>query len=133
MAYAAKTRQTDTDVRGFLDRAQPPARSRDGHVLCEMMQRISDEEPKMWGPSIVGFGVKAFAYASGHSGQICAMGFSPRKPALVLYLPASPDRHALLDRLGEHSHGKSCLYIKTLADVDADVLEQLIRSSWAAA
>jgi hypothetical protein len=132
MAYVAKTRQTDADVDAFLARAEPAARREDGRVLCELMGRVSGEQPKMWGPTIVGFGVRAFSYASGRSGQICRIGFSPRKPALVLYLPDSPDRAALLSGLGKHSHGVGCLYIKRLAEVDPGVLEQLVRSSWAA-
>jgi hypothetical protein len=134
MAYVAKTRKTDADVQGFLDRAEPLARREDGRTLCALMERVSGLPPKMWGPTIVGFGVRSYAYASGHSGEMCAMGFSPRKPALVLYLGASPERGRLLDRLGKYSQGNGgCIYVKKLADVDMAALEDLVAASWSAA
>ncbi|MBI1198760.1 MAG: DUF1801 domain-containing protein [Phenylobacterium sp.] len=132
MAYEAKTRPTDADVDAFLDAAQPAARRDDGRALRDLMARISGEPAVMWGPSIVGFGVSRYSYADGRPGEICKMGFSPRRPSLVLYLPASPDRHDLLGRLGKHAEGRGCLYIKRLSDVDMDVLETLLRSAWAA-
>lgn len=132
MAYEAKTRPTDADVDAFLDAAQPPARRDDGRALRDLMARISGEPAVMWGPSIVGFGVSRYSYADGRPGEICKMGFSPRRPSLVLYLPASPDRRDLLERLGKHVEGRGCLYIKRLSDVDAGVLEALVRSAWAA-
>lgn len=131
MAYEMKTKPTDADVRAFIDRAEPAQRRADGHVLCDLMERVTGLKPVMWGPSIVGFGSTAYRYESGHSGEICPMGFSPRKTALVLYLPHPPQREALLARLGKHSTGVGCLYIKTLADVDMGVLEELLQVSWA--
>jgi hypothetical protein len=132
MAYQAKTRPTDADVDAFIAAAQPPARRDDGRVLRDLMAGISGEPPVMWGPSIVGFGVRRYGYAGGGGGEICRMGFSPRRPSLVLYLPSSADRDDLLARLGKHAEGRGCLYIKRLSDVDMGVLETLVRSAWTA-
>ena len=132
MAYEPKTKPTEADPRAFIDRAEPPQRRADGHVLCDLMERVSGARPQMWGPSMVGFDSASYRYETGHSGQTFRIGFSPRKGALVLYLPGSPDREALLGRLGKHSTGVGCLYIKKLADVDLAVLEQLVASAWKA-
>ena len=99
------------------------------------MQRVTKTEPKMWGPSIVGYGSYDYRYESGHSGTMCKAGFSPRKAAHTLYLAGSyGDRQAeaedLFARLGKHSIGKACLYVKRLDQVDMDVLEQLVALSW---
>ena len=131
MPYEAKTKATDADPRAFIDRAEPAQRRTDGHLLCDLMKRVTGCEPVMWGPSIVGFDLAGYRYASGHSGEICRIGFSPRKTAMVLYLPGSPERAELLQRLGRHTTGAGCLYIKKLADVDLVVLEELIRAAWA--
>ncbi len=130
MAYEAKTKPTGADPRAFIDRAEPAQRRVDGRLLCDLMERVTGLEPVMWGSSIVGFDTMSYRYESGHAGEICRMGFSPRKGALVLYLPHPPGREALLARLGKHSTGVGCLYIKKLADVDLDVLEDLVRASW---
>jgi hypothetical protein len=82
---------------------------------------VTGEPPKMWGPSIVGFGVNKYKYASGREGEICLAGFSPRKPSLVLYLGEVLADAELMARLGKHKTGKGCLYIKTLDDVDRKV------------
>jgi hypothetical protein len=97
-----------------------------------MMQSATGEKPKMWGPSIIGFGSYHYKYDSGREGDMPIIGFSPRKPATVLYLTASRDSAALLAKLGKHSGGKGCLYIKKLADVDQKVLEAMIGKSVAA-
>lgn len=125
--YELKTRETDVEVEAFLDSVPNPQRREDAKRVCAMMARISGYPPKMWGPSIVGFGRYRYTYDSGHSGEMCRTGFSPRKSELVLYVIAGFERYrALMDRLGKHRTGKSCLYIKKLADVDEAVLEQLI-------
>ena len=131
MAYELKTKETDAAVEAFLETVEPAAKRQDARELTELMARISGEPPKMWGPSIVGFGTYHYRYDSGHEGDMAQMGFSPRKAALTLYLPDSPEREGLLARLGKHSTGKSCIYVKKLADVDAGVLEELVRTSWA--
>jgi hypothetical protein len=127
-----KTQATDASVDAFLGRVEPAQRRADGRVLCDMMARITGAPPVLWGPSIIGFGTLHYRYDSGREGDICRIGFSPRKAQLVLYLAASmPGRDALLQRLGKHSTGKGCLYIRNLADVDMAILEQLIAESWA--
>lgn len=96
-----------------------------------MMERITGHEPKMWGPSIIGFGSYHYRYDSGHEGTACRLGFSPRKAQLVLYVLTESEGEAeLLARLGKHKIGKCCLYINKLADVDMDVLETLTRRAW---
>lgn len=130
MAYKAKTHQTDVDVDGFLAAVEPEGRRADGQAMCALMAQISGEPPRMWGPTIVGFGSYHFRYDSGHEGDSLKMGFSPRKAAIVLYLPSSPDREALLSRLGKYTTGKSCLYIKRLDDTDPEAMRALIAASW---
>jgi len=132
MAYELKTRETATDVSAFLAKAEPPQRAADGQTLCTLMAQVSGQPAKLWGSAIVGFGGYRYRYASGHEGEMCRMGFSPRKTALVLYLSDCPERAGLLARLGRHTTGKGCLYIKALADVDAAVLEELLAASWRA-
>jgi hypothetical protein len=127
-----KTRATDASVDAFLTTVEPEQRRADGRVLLEMMTRITGKPPVLWGPSIIGFGTLHYRYESGHEGDICRIGFSPRKAQLVLYLAASmPGREALLQKLGKHSTSKACLYVRKLADVDMAVLEQLAAESWA--
>jgi len=128
MAYQAKTKATEVDVDGFIAGSAKPA---DGAALCALMRRVSGLEPKMWGPSIVGFGRRAYALAGGKRGEMLAIGFSPRKGALVLYLNHALGWDARLARLGKHATGKGCLYINKLADVDAGVLEELVGAAWA--
>ena len=127
-----KTQATDASVDAFLAKVEPEQRRADGRVLLGMMARISGEPPVLWGPSIIGFGNVHYRYESGREGDMCRIGFSPRRAQLVLYLAASlPGRDALLAKLGKHSTGKGCLYIRKLADVDLAVLEELIARSWA--
>ncbi|HET9160996.1 MAG TPA: DUF1801 domain-containing protein, partial [Caulobacteraceae bacterium] len=130
MAYEAKTKPTKVSVEAFLEQVEPPVRREDGKALCALMAEVSGEAPRMWGPTIVGFGSYKYRYESGAEGVSLKMGFSPRKPKLVLYLPKTAEREGLLARLGKYSHGKSCLYITRLADVDAGVLRELVTTSW---
>lgn len=132
MAYELKTKQTEVAVEQFLDAVPDAQRREDAKKVCATMARLSGHPPKMWGPTIVGFGRYRYTYDSGHSGEMARIGFSPRKSELVLYLSGDYSRHqALMDRLGKHRTGKSCLYIKKLADVDEAVLEELIKESLA--
>jgi hypothetical protein len=127
-----KTQATNASVDAFLAAVEPEQRRADGRILLDMMTRITGEPPVLWGPSIIGFGTEHYRYESGREGDICRIGFSPRKAQLVLYLAVSlPEREALLAKLGKHSNGKSCLYVTKLADVDTAVLEELIARSWA--
>lgn len=130
-----KTKPTRVSVTEYIA-GLPDVRRRDeAKALDTIYQRITGQQPRMWGPSIIGYGSYDYRYESGRSGTMCKGGFSPRKAALTLYLAGSyGDRQAdaddLLSRLGKHSTGKSCLYVKHLADVDVTVLEQLIALSW---
>lgn len=125
-----KTKKNDASVEGFLIGVENERRREDSFVVLEMMKRITGEEPTMWGSSIVGFGSYHYTYASGREGDWPRIGFSPRKQSLTLYvMPGFSNYDDLLSRLGKHRTGKSCLYVNKLADVDMDVLEQLIRSS----
>lgn len=125
--YQLKTTETSVPVREFLDAVADEAKRRDSWKLVEMMARATGAEPRMWGPSIVGFGRYHYRYDSGHEGEMCVLGFSPRKAAFSIYLSCQIDRHArLLARLGKHKTGKGCLYVKRLADIDLEVLEALL-------
>nr|WP_294810080.1 DUF1801 domain-containing protein [uncultured Sphingomonas sp.] len=127
-----KTKPTQMRVADFLDAAPDTVRREDAKTLLALMTRISNEEPVMWGPSIIGFGSYHYRYESGHEGDACRLGFSPRKAELVLYvLNGSPEQEAQLARLGKHKTGKACLYIRKLADVDIAVLEEIIRGALA--
>ncbi len=127
MAYEAKTKATGVDVDGFIAGSPKPA---DGAVLCALMRRVSGLEPKMWGPSIVGFGLREYELAGGKTGKMLAMGFSPRKASLVLYIKHAEGWEDRLARLGKHGTGTGCLYINKLADVDAGVLEEMVAAAW---
>ena len=128
-----KTKPTAVSVADFLAAVEPDARRQDAQEVCEIMGRLSGEPATMWGPSIVGFGRRRYRYESGREGETPAAGFAPRRPALVLYLGLGPKREDFLARLGKHTTGKGCIYIKRLADVDAGVLEAMIATSLAGA
>lgn len=125
-----KTAPTKASVREFLDAIENDQRRQDCHTLLSLMKRITRKNPAMWGPGIVGFGTYHYRYASGREGDWFLTGFSPRKQALTVYIMAGFTRYAaLMKRLGRHSTGSSCLYLKRLDDVDLKVLEALIRES----
>ncbi|MDG2533250.1 DUF1801 domain-containing protein [Sphingomonas sp. HITSZ_GF] len=125
-----KTKATDMKVADFIAAVPDPVRRADAETVCAMMARLTGEAPKMWGATIIGFGSYRYTYDSGHSGEMCRIGFSPRKAELVLYvLSGKPEQADLLSRLGKHRTGKSCLYIKKLADVDLGVVEEIIRTA----
>ena len=127
-----KTKPTDVNVEHFLAAVPDERKRQDARVLLTLMQELTGEAPRMWGPSIVGFGSYHYVYESGREGDWMRTGFSPRKTALTLYLMGGVGRYAeLLSQLGKHKTGKSCLYIKRLSDVDMDILRQLIAQSLA--
>ncbi len=97
-----------------------------------MMERVTGEPAVMWGPSIVGFGRYHYRYASGHEGDMCRVGFSPRSANLVLYVGGFPDYEAMLAKLGKHKRSKACLYLNKLADVDVGVLEEITQRTYTA-
>ena len=122
-----KTQLTGASVKAFFDAVPDPERRADCRQVAKLMQQVTGAKPAMWGPSIVGFGRQTLKYASGRELDWFLAGFSPRKQDLVLYLLGGYEgQAALLKRLGKHKTGKSCLYIRRLADVDLAVLKQLI-------
>lgn len=129
--YENKTKPTEAPVEEFIALVEHPVRRADAEVLDGMFRRATEQEPRMWGPSMVGYGEYHYEYASGHSGDALATGFSPRKANLALYgLTMQPEATGLLERLGKHKTGAACLYINKLADVDLEVLEALIRTGY---
>jgi hypothetical protein len=127
-----KTKPTALSVASFLDAIPDQTKRADAKALVKLMQSVTGEKPKMWGPSIVGFGSYHYKYESGREGDSLIAGFSPRKAATVLYGIAGADgAPALLAHLGKHTTGKGCLYIKKLADVDPKVLETLVARAFA--
>ncbi|MEM1045347.1 MAG: DUF1801 domain-containing protein [Pseudomonadota bacterium] len=125
-----KTVPTDQPVDSFLATVTDAARRKDADSVCDMMRRVTGEEPVMWGGSIVGFGQYDYTYESGRSGSFLLTGFSPRKSALSIYIMPGFEPFAdLMDKLGKHKTGRSCLYLKRLSDVDPEVLETLVRDS----
>ena len=125
-----KTKPTKVSVTAFLNSVDGDERRADCKALVKMIKKVTGEDPRMWGPSIVGFGKYHYKYASGHEGDMCIAGFSPRSAALTLYLmPGFEASRKTMQRLGKYKSGKSCLYIKKLSDVDTAVLEELVADS----
>lgn len=124
-----KTKQTAASVDAFL-RGVDASRQQDCRDLIAMMRALTGDEPRMWGPSIVGFGAYHYVYESGREGDWFLCGFSPRKQALTIYVMAGFEgQPELMARLGKYSTGKSCLYVKSLADVDRQALRDLVAAS----
>jgi hypothetical protein len=124
-----KTQPTSQNVADFISAVQHPTRRADAETLDALFRKITGWEPKLWGPTIIGYGQYHYTYESGHSGDAIATGFSPRKANLVLYImPGYADFQPILDRIGKYKLGKSCLYINKLADVDLDVVAEIIRA-----
>jgi hypothetical protein len=130
-----KTKPTEVTPESFIEAVDHPGKRADGKVLDALFRKVTGLEPRMWGPTIVGYGQYHYRYDSGHEGDICRVGFSPRKAKHSLYLMCgSPKEEAefapLLARLGKHSRGKGCLYVNKLADIDLGVLEEMVALSW---
>ena len=125
-----KTKKTEASVEDFLNGITDEQTRNDCFEISKIMEKATKSAPKMWGSSIIGFGTQHLKYASGRELDWMIIGFSPRKQNLTLYLPGSLESYAdLLGKLGKHTTGKGCLYIKTLKDVDAKVLKELIKRS----
>ena len=121
-----KTKQTEASAKKFIESVPDGQKRADALVILEMMQRATRLEPKMWGTAIIGFGSVHYKYESGREGDICLMGFSPRKQSISLYLPGGHAAYAgELKKLGKHETGKGCLYINKLADIDKSVLKRI--------
>ena len=133
-----KTTATGASVAAFIAAVPDPRRREEALVLYALHRKVTGCEPGMWGPSIVGYGVYHYKYESGHEGTMARAGFSPRKAASVLYLNGTycgdhkAEADALFARLGPHTTGKSCLYLKRLDRIDMAALEALVRLSWEA-
>lgn len=133
MADSPKTVPTDADVSAFVAAVKSPARRRDAETLLGIMERVTGLPPVMWGPSIIGFGEYRYRYGTGREGVMAAAGFSPRASSSTVYLADGFESHTdLLARLGPHTTGASCLYLKDLTTVDLAVLEELVAASYAA-
>jgi Domain of unknown function (DU1801) len=125
-----KTKPTGASINAYLASRASPEQLTDCKAIMAMCKRVTKQQPKMWGPSIVGYGSYTYRYESGHSGESCLAGFAVRGRELVVYIVAEhPEQLALLAKLGKHKMGKSCLYFKRLADLDVKVLEALIAGS----
>lgn len=130
-----KTKATEVSVADFIAAQGDERRREEAEVIDALHRKVTGCVPKMWGPSIIGYGSYNYKYDSGREGTMCRGGFSPRKAALTVYLMGNYCDHQaevddLFARLGKHTTGKSCLYIKKLADVDLEVLERLVALSW---
>jgi len=125
-----KTKPSKLSVAAFIEALTDQTRRADAKALLKLMQKATGEKPTMWGPSIIGFGSHHYVYDSGREGDMPVVAFSPRRTATVLYgLSAS---ESLLPKLGKHTRGKGCLYIKKLSDVDEDVLKTMAAKAVAA-
>ncbi|MCC6455562.1 MAG: DUF1801 domain-containing protein [Caldilineaceae bacterium] len=125
-----KTKATDADVVEFINNVPDERKRQDSFALLELMREVTGEEPKMWGSSIVGFGSYHYKYTSGREGDAGLTGFSPRKQNLTIYITSGFDQYAdLMQKLGKHTTGKSCLYVKRLSDIDLNVLRELVQKS----
>lgn len=123
----AKTKPTSANIDEYLASRANPEQISDCKALMTLLKKITKQSPKMWGPSIVGYGSYSYKYDSGRTGESCLTGFAVRGKDLVVYLVAeSPEQQALLARLGKHKMGKACLYFKRLVDLDIKILERLI-------
>lgn len=122
-----KTKETNADVHEFIDTfANTEQKKKDSHDLIDILQDITGEEPKMWGPSIIGFGSYHYKYESGHEGDAPVLGFSPRKAAISLYIYSDTEKsNSILPDLGKYKMGKACIYVKKLSDINIPVLKEL--------
>jgi hypothetical protein len=131
-----KTKPTRVRVADFIEAVEHPGKRADAKVLDALFRKVTGVKPEMWGPTIIGYGSYHYRYDSGHEGNICRVGFSPRKAKHSFYLlNCGKDMDeapfaALREKLGKYSRGKGCLYVNKLADIDLDVLEELIAMSW---
>lgn len=124
-----KTQATEISPAAFIAGIEHPTRRADAETLDALFRDITGWQPRMWGPTIIGYGAYHYTYDSGREGDMCATGFSPRKANLSLYImPGYQDFGHILERLGKHKLGKACLYINKLADVDIDVVAEIIQA-----
>lgn len=128
--YELKTKETDNSVVEFIETVESSKKKEDAYRLLSIFEETTGYDAKMWGPSIIGFGSYHYKYESGHEGDAPLVGFSPRKAKISLYFaPGDTKREELLERFGKYTTGKACVYINKLADVDVEVLKELINQS----
>jgi len=128
---APKTVPNEENVESFIASVADERRRADAQELCELITAATGTEPVMWGPSIIGFGSTHYRHATGREGDIPAVGFSPRKAALTLYLAEGFAAHAaLMAKLGPHTTGKGCVYLKRLSDVDKPTLRKIVQTEF---
>ena len=125
----AKTKPTDQSVDSFIKKIPDPQTREDCFTIIKLMKEATRTEPQMWGSSIVGFGLRQIQYAGGRTGDWPIIGFSPRKQNLTLYVGVGQQDPVLMKKLGKHTVGKGCLYIKRLSDVDLPTLKKIIKAA----
>ena len=126
-----KTKVHEASVEDFLNRIKHEGRREDAFAVLKLMKSVTRKKPKMWGSAIVGFDTYHYKYASGRQGESCMIAFSPRSQATTLYIGASrPEYATLLKKLGKHTKSGGCLHIKKVADVNVDVLRQLVTAAY---
>ncbi|WP_298467254.1 DUF1801 domain-containing protein [uncultured Erythrobacter sp.] len=133
----AKTQQTDASVEEFIAAVEPESKREDAKVLDALFRKVTGEVPRMWGPTIIGYGSYHYKYESGREGDSTRSGFSPRKAKHSLYLmgrycdeATGKKVDALLEKMGKHKTGASCVYVNKLADIDLTVLEEIVGICW---
>ncbi len=129
MAKKNKTNETEASVSDFIAAVKDKKKSNDCAAIIDLIAKQTKFEPKMWGPSIIGFGSYHYKYESGHEGSAPLVGLSPRANAISLYLYGGNEREELLKKLGKHKGGKGCIYIQKLEDIDIKILKQLVKNS----
>ncbi|MFV2048975.1 DUF1801 domain-containing protein [Metabacillus sp. YM-086] len=128
--YEQKTKENDKSVIEYIESVESPKKREDAYKLLDIFTDVSGYQAKMWGPSIIGFGKYHYKYPTGHEGDAPLVGFSPRKAKISLYFATGDtEREQLLEKFGKHTSGKACVYINKLADIDTEVLEELITQS----
>ncbi|MBK8943887.1 MAG: DUF1801 domain-containing protein [Ignavibacteriae bacterium] len=129
--YELKTKLNDANVENFLNKIEDADKKNLSLKVLDLMKKVTKEEPKMWGTSIIGFGSYHYKYKTGHEGDMCLVGFSPRKQNVTLYLTYDVSQYGkILEKLGKVKTGKSCLYVKKEEDIDFKVLEDLISKAY---
>ncbi|MDQ0271378.1 DUF1801 domain-containing protein [Cytobacillus purgationiresistens] len=130
MSYELKTKENDRSVIEFIEAVESPKKREDAYRLLDLFTETTGYQAKMWGPSIIGFGSYHYKYDTGHEGDAPFVGFSPRKAKISLYFATGePEREHLLEHFGKHTSGKACVYINKVADINVDVLIDLILHS----
>ncbi len=125
--YELKTKQNDHNVMDFIEQIENPKKREDAYKLLDIFSETTGFEAKMWGSSIIGFGQYHYKYQTGHEGDAPLVGFSPRKANFSLYFATGDtERDSLLEKFGKHKSGKACVYINKVADIDIEVLKELI-------